>query len=48
MMKSTSTYRNTLSEENRERWTPIKGLEGMAEELALSIDPITGEYTRLT
>ncbi len=28
--------------------TPVKGLEGMAEELTLSIDENTGEYTRLT
>lgn len=48
MTKSTSTYWNTLSSENRERWTPIKGLEGVAEELILSIDPVTRIYTRLT
>lgn len=47
MTKSISTYWNTLSLENRDRWAPIKGLEGMAEELTLSIDQITGEYTRL-
>jgi hypothetical protein len=27
---------------------PVKGLEGMAEELTLSVDEETGEYTRLT
>lgn len=48
MGKSTSSYWNTLAAENRHCWTPIKGLEGMAEELTLSIDPATGEYTRLT
>jgi hypothetical protein len=48
MTKSTSTYWNTLNSESRECWTSIKGLEGMAEELTLSIDPVTGEYTRLT
>ncbi len=48
MAKSTTTYWNPLSPDSRERWTPIPGLEGMAEELTLSIDPITGEYTRLT
>jgi len=48
MPKSTATYWNPLSPDNRQQWTPIKGLEGMAEELTLSIDPITGEYTRLT
>lgn len=48
MAKTISTYWNALNPESRERWTPIKGLEGMAEELTLSIDPVTGEYTRLT
>ena len=36
MTKSTSTYWNALSPESRERWTPIKGLEGIVEELTLS------------
>ena len=48
MTKSTATYWNALSPVNRERWTPIKGMEEMAEELTLSIDQATGEYTRLT
>jgi hypothetical protein len=48
MTKSTATYWNALSSVNRERWTPIKGMEEMAEELTLSIDQATGEYTRLT
>lgn len=48
MAKSTVTYWNSLKLENREQWAAIKGLEGMAEELTLSIDPFTGEYTRLT
>lgn len=48
MAKSTTTYWNALTPENRGCWTPIQGLEGMAEELTLSIDPVTGEYTRLT
>lgn len=48
MPKSTTTYWNPLSPESRGRWTPIPGLEGMAEELTLSIDSQTGEYTRLT
>ena len=47
-MKSTATYWDALAPENQNRWTPIKGLEGMAEELTLSLDPETGEYTRLT
>lgn len=48
MTKSTTTYWNALAPESRDRWMPIKGPEGMAEELTLSIDPIAGEYTRLT
>jgi len=48
MAKSLATYWNPLAPESAGRWTPIRGLEGMAEELTLSIDPVTGEYTRLT
>lgn len=48
MTKSTETYWNTFAPEKRGRWTPVKGLEGMVEELTLSIDSDTGEYTRLT
>jgi hypothetical protein len=46
--KSIATYWNPLSPENSGKWMPVAGLEGMAEELTLSIDPGTGEYTRLT
>jgi hypothetical protein len=48
MTKSLASYWNPLAPESKGRWTPIRGLEGMAEELTLSIDPDTGEYTRLT
>lgn len=48
MTKSTITYWNPLAASNHAKWTPIKGMEAMAEELTLSIDPISGEYTRLT
>jgi hypothetical protein len=48
MSKSTVTYWNPLNPDSRGQWTPIKGLEGMVEELTLSIDNTTGEYTRLT
>ncbi len=48
MPKSATTYWNPLRPENRERWAPIHGLEGMAEELTLSIDHQTGKYTRVT
>jgi len=47
-MKSTITYWNPLNSENKEKWQAITGLEQMAEELTLSIDEDTGEYTRLT
>lgn len=45
MSKSTRTYWNPLTSNE---WTPILGMEGMAEELTLSIDTESGEYTRLT
>jgi len=48
MGKSIKTYWNPLKPENLDLWTSIEGLEGLAEELTLSIDPVTGEYTRLT
>jgi hypothetical protein len=48
MPKSTITYWNPLSSENRGEWRAIAGLEQVAEELTLSIDKETGEYTRLT
>jgi hypothetical protein len=48
MPKSTKTYWNPLTSENKRLWSPVKGLESMAEELTLSIDEKTGEYTRLT
>ncbi len=48
MTKSTTTYWNALSSENRGHWTSVKGMAGMAEQLTLSFDEVTGEYTRLT
>jgi hypothetical protein len=39
MSKSTATYWNTFAASNHSKWTPIKGMETMAEELTLSIDP---------
>jgi quercetin dioxygenase-like cupin family protein len=47
-MKTTTKYFNALKPENKGKWTPVKGFEGMLEELTLSIDNETGEYTRLT
>lgn len=48
MPKSTVTYWNPLSPENQKAWNPIPGLEGSVEELTLSIDLRTNEYSRLT
>lgn len=48
MAKSITAYWNPLQPEYRGKWTPIPGLKGMAEELTLSSDAVTGEYTRLT
>ena len=47
MAKTTITYWNPLSAANEGKWQEIEGLEGIAEELTLSIDEETGEYTRL-
>ncbi len=48
MSKTIATYWNALSSEAQERWVPVKGLPGIAEELTLSIDEKSGEYTKLT
>ena len=48
MPKSTTTYWNPLNPNNHEKWTPIPGLEDVADELTLSLDQDSGEYTRLT
>jgi len=48
MSKSTIAYWNPLSSANQHPWHPINGLEQLAEELTLSLDAETGEYTRLT
>jgi hypothetical protein len=48
MPKTTVTYWNTTKPESENRWNTVTGLEGMADELTLSIDEATGEYTRLT
>jgi ChrR Cupin-like domain len=48
MPKSTIEYWNPLDRANQSLWQPIAGLEEMVEELTLSIDTETGEYTRLT
>ena len=48
MSKSTVTYWNPLLASNKNKWKPIEGLEGVAEELTLAIDEVSGDYTRLT
>lgn len=48
MSKSTTTYWNVLAAENAECWETIDGSEGMLEQLTLSMDAETGDYTRLT
>jgi hypothetical protein len=48
MTKSTITYWNPLDSSNRNEWQPIEGMEEFSEQLTLSIDTTTGEYTRLT
>ena len=48
MGKSTATYWNPLVADASSKWTPVKGLEGLAEEITLSLDPESQEYTRLT
>lgn len=48
MPKSTTTYWNPLNPDQSAKWSPILGFEGVIEELTLSIDQDSGEYTRLT
>ena len=48
MAKSTCTYWNAMSAEQKDKWAAVKGIEEIAQEVTLSIDNATGEYTRLT
>ncbi|MCF6250176.1 MAG: cupin domain-containing protein [Methylococcaceae bacterium] len=48
MSKSTESYWNPLLLENKQCWKPINGMNGLVEELTLSIDEESGDYTRLT
>lgn len=48
MTKSTETYWNALAEQQANRWEDIEGTKGMLEQLTLSLDASTGDYTRLT
>jgi hypothetical protein len=48
MAKTTRTYWNPVLPENHAAWAPVDGLEGVAEEVTLAVDTVTGDYTRLT
>ena len=48
MSKSQAIYWNVLKAASSSKWSPIEGTDGMLEELTLSIDETTGDYTRLT
>lgn len=48
MPKSTVTYWNALKPEHSGKWQTIDGSDGLLEQLTLSIDEVTGDYTRLT
>ena len=48
MSKTTAPYWNPLSDEAKDHWKPVDGLEGMAEAITLAIDDETGDYSRIT
>jgi len=48
MAKSTATYWNVLAPGSARQWETIAGTEGLVEQLTLSIDQASGDYTRLT
>lgn len=48
MSKTTATYWNPLAADSNRHWSSVPGMEGIAEELLLSADPDTAEYTKLT
>ena len=48
MSKSTTTYWNVLSQDNKNQWEQVEGSSGMLEQLTLALDETTGDYTRLT
>lgn len=47
MSKTTTTYWNVLAPENVHRWETVADSTGI-EQITLAIDPVTGDYTRLT
>ena len=48
MTKSTIQYWNTLAAANKSQWSVIEDTNGQLEQLTLSMDDVTGDYTRLT
>lgn len=47
MSVKTSIYWNPLLPEHSSKWRPVPGLEGMAEQVTLSMDMLSGECNRL-
>ena len=48
MAKNTSNYWNALDDNNSGKWTIIDGTNNLLEQITLSIDEESGDYTRLT
>lgn len=48
MSKSTIQYWNTLASTSKNQWNVIADTNGELEQLTLSMDPVSGDYTRLT
>lgn len=48
MAKSTVAYWNALDPANNNKWEVIDDTDGLVEQLTLAMDPVTGDYTRLT
>jgi len=48
MSKSTIQYWNALATANKSKWDVIADTNGELEQLTLSMDEVTGDYTRLT
>jgi len=48
MSKSTIEYWNVLASANKSKWDVIADTNEQLEQLTLSMDDVTGDYTRLT
>jgi hypothetical protein len=48
MSKTTATYWNVLAPDNADKWEIVPDTAGKIEQITLAIDPVTGDYTRLT